>query len=61
MAELDGIVGMLKRQREQMEEDRKRFEAEHRSADEFLDKLRELRDRAAALERPQKPESPNAS
>jgi hypothetical protein len=55
MAEFDGILGILEKQRAQMEEDLKRIERDHTGAKDILAKLRELRDRADALERREKP------
>ena len=49
MAEIDGILGSLEKQRLQIEEDLKRYQREHTSAEEILQKLQELRDRADAL------------
>jgi len=50
MAELDGILTILEKQRAQMEEDLKRIHRDHSSAQEILEKLRQLRERADALE-----------
>ncbi|HJT17926.1 MAG TPA: hypothetical protein VJ853_11075 [Thermoanaerobaculia bacterium] len=55
MGEFDGILGILEKQRAQMEEDLKRIHRDHSSAQEILDKLRELRERAEALERREAP------
>jgi uncharacterized protein involved in exopolysaccharide biosynthesis len=50
MGDLDGILGILEKQRAQMEEDLKRIHRDHSGAQDILRKLRELRERAEALE-----------
>ncbi|HUJ14660.1 MAG TPA: hypothetical protein VL284_12810 [Thermoanaerobaculia bacterium] len=50
MGDLEGILGVLRQQRAQLEEDLKRFQRDHSSAKDILEKLRELRERALALE-----------
>ena len=50
MAEIDGILHVLEKQRAQMEEDLKRIHRDHSSAAEILQKLQHLRERAEALE-----------
>lgn len=55
MGEFDGILRILEKQRVQIEEDLQKFHRDHSGAKEILDKLRELRERAEALERRDKP------